>query len=124
MNIGFLEALKNGPWNCFIFHDVDLLPENPSNIYTCKKRPTHFSSAINKFNYSVPYEEYFGGVSAMLRSQFEKLNGFSNEFWGWGGEDDEIFLRIKAHKQKYYRLPTEIGRYEMVRHVRDKGNEA
>uniref|UniRef100_A0AC35G8S0 Galactosyltransferase C-terminal domain-containing protein n=1 Tax=Panagrolaimus sp. PS1159 TaxID=55785 RepID=A0AC35G8S0_9BILA len=79
---------------------------------------------MNKFNYSVPYEEYFGGVSAMLRSQFEKLNGFSNEFWGWGGEDDEIFLRIKAHKQKYYRLATEIGRYKMPRHVRDNGNEA
>ena len=28
----------------------------------------------------------------------EKINGFSNEFYGWGGEDDDIFHRIEDAK--------------------------
>ena len=28
LNIGFTEAMKDQEWDCFIFHDVDLLPEN------------------------------------------------------------------------------------------------
>jgi len=40
-NIGFIEALKLYPFNCFIFHDVDLFPEDSRNIYKCVKQPRH-----------------------------------------------------------------------------------
>jgi len=40
-NIGFIEALKIYPFNCFIFHDVDLLPEDLRNIYKCVNQPRH-----------------------------------------------------------------------------------
>lgn len=29
----------------------------------------------------------------MTGNQFEMVNGFSNEYWGWGGEDDDMFVR-------------------------------
>ena len=55
MNIGFLESMKLdkrlNEWDCFIFHDTDLLPQNELNIYSCDKTPKHMSSAVNVFNY-------------------------------------------------------------------------
>ena len=57
MNIGFTEALKlrPGSWDCFIFHDVDLLPENDHNLYTCPALPRHMSVAVDSMAYrSVP----------------------------------------------------------------------
>lgn len=51
MNIGFLEAMKLYKWDCFIFHDVDLLPLDNRNLYNCPRQPRHMSVAIDKFNY-------------------------------------------------------------------------
>lgn len=41
----------------------------------------------------LPYNQYFGGVSALSKEQFTKINGFPNNYWGWGGEDDDIYNR-------------------------------
>lgn len=51
MNVGFMEALKIYNWECFIFHDVDLLPENDRIMYSCGEQPQHMSVAIDKFDY-------------------------------------------------------------------------
>ena len=50
-NIGFKEALKLEDFDCFIFTDVDLLPEDDRNYYGCPTSPRHMSVAIDKFNY-------------------------------------------------------------------------
>lgn len=41
----------------------------------------------------LPYTEFFGGVSGLTVEQFQKINGFPNAFWGWGGEDDDLWNR-------------------------------
>jgi len=41
----------------------------------------------------VPYDNIFGGVTAFKQQHFETVNGFSNEFYGWGGEDDDMYNR-------------------------------
>ena len=50
-NIGFKEALKTADFNCFVFSDVDLLPEDDRNSYGCPTSPRHMSVAIDKFDY-------------------------------------------------------------------------
>lgn len=50
-NIGFVEALKLYDWDCFIFHDVDLLPMDDRNLYSCPTQPRHMSVAVDTFGY-------------------------------------------------------------------------
>lgn len=123
LNVGFKEAMNEENWDCLFFHDVDLLPEDDRNTYICESNPKHASAAMNKFWYSLPYLSYFGGVSALTPEQYKKMNGFPNTYWGWGGEDDDISKRVRLSGMMIYRPPPDIGRYTMISHVPDKGNE-
>ncbi len=42
---------------------------------------------------SVGYARIFGGAVCMKSEQFVGINGYSNTFFGWGGEDDDIEKR-------------------------------
>ncbi|CAK8672345.1 uncharacterized protein LOC143465946 [Clavelina lepadiformis] len=124
LNIGFKEVMKHFPgYDCIIFHDVDLLPEDDRNLYTCSSEPKHMSAAINIFHYKIPYQQIFGGVTAMTPEQFRLVNGYSNEYWGWGGEDDDMFRRIFRMCMSVYRISSNVARYHMAKHTHDKGNE-
>ncbi|XP_051946914.1 beta-1,4-galactosyltransferase 3-like isoform X1 [Xyrauchen texanus] len=124
LNVGVREALKEEDWSCIFLHDVDLLPENDHNTYTCHPQyPTHLSVAMDKFRYRLPYSQYFGGVSAVTPEQYLKMNGFPNQYWGWGGEDDDIAARVRLSGMKIMRPPLAIGHYKMIKHKGDQGNE-
>ena len=51
LNIGVLESLEVYDYQCFIFHDVDLLPENDNNMYSCPEHPRHMSVAVDRMGY-------------------------------------------------------------------------
>ncbi|XP_004480848.2 beta-1,4-galactosyltransferase 4 [Dasypus novemcinctus] len=123
LNVGYLEALKEENWDCFVFHDVDLLPENDHNLYRCEDQPKHLVVGRNSTGYRLRYKGYFGGVTALTREQFFKVNGFSNNYWGWGGEDDDLRLRVELQRMKILRPLPEVGKYTMIFHTRDRGNE-
>ena len=54
-NIGFKEALNFDQYECFVFHDVDLLLENDRNKYSCPSSPRHLSVSVDTFNYRQVY---------------------------------------------------------------------
>lgn len=122
LNIGFLEATKLCAWDCFIFHDVDLLPLDDRNLYTCPDQPRHMSAAVDIFGFKLPYTSIFGGVSSVTAEQFKAVNGFSNSFWGWGGEDDDFSNRLKHANLHISRYPLNIARYMMLNHKKQKAN--
>lgn len=119
-NAGFIQAKKFGLFDCIILHDVDLLPEDRRNNYTCTKMPLHLAAAIDKFRYRQPYPTYFGGAVAINSSQYQAINGFSNLFYGWGGEDDDLNNRVLHNNMTVKRYSALIARYKMVRHTKDQ----
>jgi hypothetical protein len=86
LNIGFLEAEKLG-CNYVVFHDVDMLPIDAD--YSYSEIPIHLAG--NK----TTSETYFGGVTIFPIEEFKKINGYPNNYWGWGFEDDELLKRCQ-----------------------------
>lgn len=123
MNAGYVEALKEYDYECFVFSDVDLVPIDDRNFYRCFDNPRHLAVAMDKFSYRLPYNTYFGGVSSLSKSQYMKINGFPNSYWGWGGEDDDIYRRVIFRGMSISRPDLRTGRYKMIKHVRDLHNE-
>lgn len=55
MNVGYAVASQIYDWQCYIYHDVDLLPEDDRNLYSCPEKPRHMSVAVDKFKYVYVY---------------------------------------------------------------------
>ncbi|XP_041670653.1 beta-1,4-galactosyltransferase 1-like [Cheilinus undulatus] len=123
MNVGYVEALKEYDYDCFVFSDVDLVPMDDRNLYRCFDTPRHLAVAVDKFNFHLPYETIFGGVISLSKEQFLRINGFSNTYWGWGGEDDDIYKRITFRGMHISRPDLITGKYKMIKHHRDLHNE-
>lgn len=72
MNIGFRIAttsprVDEPNWQCFIFHDVDNIPELLNVPYTCNEHyPIELSVAVNRFNY-----RYINLIEHFKMAQFE-----------------------------------------------------
>jgi len=102
LNCGY-DIAKKKNYDMYIFHDVDLLsPNSIKNIYTYKSnKPIHIASLwTEKYN----YVNFFGGITSFDSNTYKKINGYPNNFFGWGGEDDALFNRLKFNKIKIYNL--------------------
>lgn len=99
LNIGFLQAKKLG-CDYVVFHDIDMLPVQVDYSYSDK--PIHLATSFQSDDGTerIIFDEYFGGVTLFPVDLFERINGYSNEYWGWGFEDDDLFYRCRQ-----YRLP-------------------
>ena len=90
LNVGYKFACDNG-CDYFVFHDVDMLAEDVDYSYTDK--PLHLATHLQEHDYETTFFDYFGGVTMFNKEDFELINGFSNEYWGWGFEDDDLLIR-------------------------------
>lgn len=122
LNIGYKHAQAQGPWDCYVFHDIDCIPEDDRNLYYCSTQPRHLAVSPDKFYYSLLYSSCFGGACLMDERQMERVNGWSNRFYGWGGEDDDMWERIHAEGMEVRRYPGFIATYTMLDHKRARLN--
>lgn len=98
LNVGFLLSTSEN----VIFHDVDMLIVNGFNQY---RKPTktiaQLATHAEQFMYRMPFPQYLGGVTMYNREIFKAVNGYSNKFHGYGGEDNEMFDNVSKYPIEY-----------------------
>ncbi|KAK7091860.1 beta-1,4-N-acetylgalactosaminyltransferase bre-4-like [Littorina saxatilis] len=124
IDVGFVKARQDGDFSCFIVHDTDLIPRDYRNVYRCSDKPRHLmlnrSGEQRKKPEKLPYSAFIGGAIALTKEQFEKSNGWSTAYYGWGFEDDDMEIRLKSHGFRIVRYPIEIGDYYELGHTPQK----
>lgn len=117
INIGFLYSQDECDY--IVMHDVDLLPQNLDLLYDYPhKGPYHLASP--EYHPLYHYKNYIGGVLMMTNDHFKLCNGMSNLFWGWGREDDELYVRFRKHDLKLHRPTGLTSGYDTFRHIHDR----
>lgn len=95
INVGLNEILKRYPnkYSYIILNDVDLLPdENLIKLY--HKFPTFpIHLGTNGQRYSED-PNFTGGVLSLSIKDYIKVNGYPNNIWGWGLEDEILRDRL------------------------------
>lgn len=95
-NVAYLVAKHHGKHDSYILSDVDMIPDDallemyrelPDPVIHLSSPHTLDRSRVTAFN--TP----FGGVLAVNGDAYEQVNGFPNSFYGWGGEDNALYLR-------------------------------
>lgn len=93
-NIAAKHAFEDG-CDYIVWHDIDMIPEEGGGAdYTFPlEGPRHIATQISQMDYTLKYHEYFGGAVLFSKAHIEKTNGYSNGYWDWGMEDDDLFWR-------------------------------
>jgi hypothetical protein len=92
-NVAAIAAFEDG-CDYIVWHDIDMVPEDESCDYSFPTdNPQHIAVRISQSDYMLKYEEYFGGAVLFSKEQAYKTNGYSNDYWDWGMEDDDLFWR-------------------------------
>ena len=91
-NIAAKHAFEDG-CDYIVWHDIDMIPEDGADYSYPEKAPRHIATQIQQMDYELKYHEYFGGAVLFTKEQVEATNGYSNDYWDWGMEDDDLFWR-------------------------------
>ena len=99
-NIGFVLTEPHTDYICF--HDIDYLPiwadyswagvPTPIVWYGAEERPIApgRTNCVARHN----LDHFFGGAVLVPNGAFRAVNGYSNDYWGWGFEDEDFKLRF------------------------------
>ncbi len=94
LNAAFLVCNRMYQVHCVIFHDVDLCPSVDLMAHYVKplrwRQVRHLAGSFARYS----QEHFLGGITMMSSTVFIAANGYPNDFYGWGGEDDELRDRL------------------------------
>lgn len=105
LNVGYRYLEEHTDWleqkdARVVFHDVDLLPS--AETYETYGTPFEEDGpngnvrVVQAANSRYDGNGCFGGVTIFNRTGFHAAMGWSNRFWGWGGEDNCLYARCVA----------------------------
>jgi len=114
LNFGFMQARENADY--FAFHDVDYLPIWAD--YSWSSNPARL--IWHGLRLGEDYDRFFGAVVMFDKPAFERVNGFSNCYWGWGPEDRDLLdrciiagLKVEMRDGTYQALPHECTGFDI-----------
>ena len=101
-NVGFALGVGDSEYTCF--HDIDYLPiwadysyaDVPTPIvwYGAETRPIAPEKTHRVIIHQM--ENFFGAAVLIPNTLFTEVNGYSNQYWGWGYEDEDLKRRFLA----------------------------
>lgn len=116
-NVGF--ALLRDSVDYVCFHDVDYVPLRADY----RDPRTGWALLISKgaevvndprgFSIAHDMSRLSGGAILFARDAFQQVNGYSNGYWGWGFEDEDLRRRCHALRIPFARRS---GRYRALPH--------
>jgi hypothetical protein len=105
-NIGFdyLVNKQQHNYDNVIFTDIDIIPDSDLLEYYFKITDSLNSLANfgTRYEYNDPKTKFTGALVSATPEFFKKLNGYPNNFWGWGDEDVNILLRLSELSKPLY----------------------
>ena len=64
-----------------------------------------------------------GNFRRYTEDAFRQINGYSKEYWGWVGEDDDLYERTISSGFSLMRPEEPVTRYKMIKHEREETNK-
>ncbi|XP_022823309.1 beta-1,4-galactosyltransferase 4-like [Spodoptera litura] len=107
-NIAFLESQRFGSWDCLIFHDVDLIPEDETISYSCPEHPKQILSWGNRSS---------GIVRALTPDQYQAVNGYSNMYVDSDLADFDFSGRLEAMNYDIVKQNDSVALFRIMANV-------
>lgn len=119
LNIGFLECQDS--FDYFFTHDVDINPtkETFEKYYNVEIEDDTVWGIYNS------YCDTLGGIVLFRKDLFSRVNGFPNNFFGWGSEDKALqnrvqFAGLKIQKNILNNDPNKFDYFKIFNDVDDR----
>ena len=95
-NIGFKLAYDYSEFDNYIFSDIDTIPNYDLLPYFFKhnKYPLALGRGTRYSNNSKSLTPFIGALCNFNPKTFIKINGYMNNIYGWGKEDDALINRL------------------------------
>lgn len=118
LNVGFAEYYKD--FDYFFTHDVDTLPYENTIITLYNNKDYDIYRIHSGHHVSL------GGIVKFKCNTFKNINGFPNNIWGWGLEDEALFTRAMLNNcniSNYRNVNISIKDFISLPHVSSFKNE-
>jgi len=111
---------------------VDLVPSTPTSYDAYAEliddtTVLHLAGGWERYNVkgTAGFTSYLGGVAGMTPRGWREVNGYPNDFFGWGGEDDEFRRRVlskgfSVNDAYYDPAKFQLRDLEEIKTVKDK----
>jgi hypothetical protein len=108
LNAGHDIISKKNKYNNEIHHDIDMLPNTDLIKY-------FFSDDVIGAYPEPYYDTNIGGITVVPLNIMNKVNGYTNDMYGWGIEDDNFYYRLNYNNIIPYHVNS--GKVTKLNHI-------